>query len=79
MVVRRLATLMAICERCEERSLLRINRQIKWLVLLIPLFRVATWYYTDCAHCGKKYPLRKETAKELAVRARQKGARRSTR
>ncbi len=77
MVVRQLAMLMAICECCQERALLRINRQIKRLVLLIPLFRVGTWYYSDCARCGKKYPLRKETAKELMTRSRRKAAHRS--
>lgn len=79
MVVRQLAMLSAICECCEERSLLRINRQIKWLVLLIPLLRLGTWYYSHCGRCGKKYPLRKETAKELMTRSRRKGARHSSR
>jgi hypothetical protein len=74
MFVRQLALLVAICERCEERSVLQVNRQVKRLVLLmIPLFPMSRWYYSRCAACGKNYPLRRAAAKELAARARRQG------
>lgn len=76
MVVRQLALLVAICERCEERTVLQVDRQVRRFVLLmIPLFPMGRWYYSRCAACGKKYPLRRAAAKELAGRARQQANR----
>jgi hypothetical protein len=75
MVVRQLAMLVAICERCEERAVLQINRQIQRLVLLmVPLVPLGSWYYSQCAACGKKHPLRRAAARELATRARRQAS-----
>jgi hypothetical protein len=69
-MVRQLALIMTICERCEQRALLQVNRRItKFTMLFIPLLPIRSSYFTRCAACNKSHPLRKETAMQMVARA----------